>query len=249
MAARPYTRSLHPDDYAFLPHAEPLRQFERSMVAAGIPHREWHEHRLWEYGSMMQQLEDLGISKRAKIIDVGSGGSFFPPYLVTLGYENVTLTDSMKYGDVTGIVSRQRDYYHARIGDVITNLALYDLLLEDMAARPEIGWGDATDKFDVTMCISTIEHVDDHDKAFCELVRITKPGGYIFITSDFFRDVAHWEQSISRHLQVTPYTQQFVEGIPSKFGVEFVGETDLAYRGDFVHNYSFCNVCLRKPNG
>lgn len=248
MASRPYTRSLHPDDYGFLPHAEPLRAFERSMVVEGIPHREWHEHRLWEYGSMMQQLEELGVSKKtAKIIDIGSGGSFFPPYLHCQGYENIALTDSMKYGDVTPIVNRQREYYHAHVGGVITNLPLYDLLLEDMSPRPEIGWGESTGKFDVTMCISTIEHVDDHDKAFCELVRITKPGGYIFITSDFFRDVAHWEQSISRHLQITPYTQPFVRALPVRFGLEFVGEVDLVYCGDFVHNYSFCNVCLRKP--
>jgi ubiquinone/menaquinone biosynthesis C-methylase UbiE len=96
------------------------------------------------------------------------------------------------------------------------------------------------------MCISTIEHVDDHEKAFAELVRITKPGGYIFITSDYFRDLPHYEQSISRHLQVTPYREEFVLALPDRFAVDFVGETDLAYAGDFVHNYSFCNVCLRK---
>src|SRR5258708_4278089 len=125
-------------------------------------------------------------------------------------------------------------------------LSLYSLSLEDMASRMEIGWGGATDKFDVTLCISTVEHVDDHDKAFAELVRVTKPGGYIFITSDYFRDPEHFEQSVSRHLQVTDYNEQFVLNLPRRFDVDFVGETDLGYRGDFVHNYSFCNVCLRR---
>lgn len=247
MAVRPYTRSLHPDDYAFLSHAEPLRQFEREMTAAGVPHREWHEHRLWEYASMMQQLEELGVSRRARIIDVGSGGSFFPPYLVVQGYSNVALTDSMKYGDVTDMVSRQRDYYHARVGDQITNMVLFDLTLEDMSPRPDIGWNGASNAWDVVMCISTIEHVDDHDAAMREMVRVVKPGGYVFITSDYFRDLAHFEQSISRHLQVTPYREDFVLSLPERFGLEFVGETDLRYRGDFVHNYSFVNVCMRKP--
>ena len=114
-------------------------------------------------------------------------------------------------------------------------------------AKPEIGWGGATEKFDVTMCISTIEHVDDHDAAFRELVRITKPGGYIFITSDYFRDIPQWEASPSRHLQVTPYMKDFVLDLPAKFGLAFVGETDFDYRGDFVHSYSFCNIVLRKP--
>jgi hypothetical protein len=82
---RPYTRSLHPDDYGFLPHAGALRAFERELCACGVGHREWHEHRLWEYASMLQQLEELGVPKDATILDVGSGGSFFPPYLATVG--------------------------------------------------------------------------------------------------------------------------------------------------------------------
>lgn len=236
---RPYNRSLHPDDYVFLDlWPETLRAFERGMSSDGVPHREWHEHRLWEYGSILQQLQQLDVDRDAEMIDVGAGASFFDPYLA-LRYPLLCCTDSMKYGDVTNMVEAQRAYYGV-------SLPLYDLPLEDMSARPEIGWGGAQDKFDVTMCISTIEHVDDHDAAMWELVRITKPGGYIFITSDYFRDLAQWEASPSRHLQVTPYMQQTVEQIPKKFGLAFVGETDFAYAGDFVHSYSFVNLCLRK---
>lgn len=235
---RPYTRSLHPDDYGFLPHAEMLRVFEQDMFSRYVPHREWHEHRLWEYASVMQQLEGLSVPQDAEMIDIGAGASFFDPYLA-LRYPRLCCTDSMKYGDVTQMVTAQRAHYGV-------GLPLYDLMLEDMSARQDIGWGGATDKFDVTMCISTIEHVDDHDKAFRELVRITKPGGHIFITSDYFRDLPHFERSVSRHLQVTPYSKEYVLSLPERFMVDFVGETDLDYRGDFVHNYSFCNVCLRK---
>lgn len=228
---RPYTRSLHPDDYAFLPHAEPLRQFERDMVTAGVLHREWHPHRFWEYASIMQQLDELHVPKDAKIIDIGSGGSFFAPYLAGL-YPSLELTDSMKYGDITPDVRAQREHYSVA-------LPLHDLLCEDMSVLP-------SDEFDVVMCISTIEHVDDHDVAMREMVRICKPGGLLFITSDYFRDLAQFEVSVSRHLQVTPYREDYVLALPDKFGLEFVGETDLAYRGDFVHNYSFVNVCMRK---
>jgi SAM-dependent methyltransferase len=228
---RPYTRSLDPADYAFLPHAEPLRVFEAQMCADGVGHRAWHPHRLWEYASMMQQLEELGVQTDAEIIDVGSGGSFFPPYLARL-YPNVTLTDSMKYGDISSDVQSQRNVYNVY-------LPLWDLPCEDMMPIP-----DAT--FDVSMCISTIEHVDDHAAALRELCRITKPGGFIFITSDYFRDHAQWEGSTSKHLQHTAYTKDIVLSLPSQIPVDFVGETDLDYRGDFVQNYSFVNVCLRK---
>lgn len=236
---RPYNRSLHPDDYGFLaiPDAA-LRAFLSDMVARKVPHREWHPHRFWEYASILQQLSDLKVPSTAEMIDVGAGASFFDPFLALL-YPRLCCTDSMKYGDVTPMVAAQRAHYGVE-------LPLYDLMLEDMSPKPQIGWGGATDKFDVTMCISTIEHVDDHDAAMRELVRITKPGGYIFITSDYFRDIPQWEASPLRHLQVTPYMKDFVLELPEKFGLEFVGDADFDYRGDFVHTYSFVNICMRK---
>src|SRR6266496_5179539 len=142
----------------------------------------------------------------------------------------------MDAGAVTQKEAMQRAHYNVA-------LPLYDLLLEDMTPHPQIGWGDAMNKFDVTMCISTIEHVDDHDRALRELARITKPGGLIFITSDYFRDLAQWEASPSHHLQVTPYMEAFVRQIPSMIDADFVGDTDLTYAGDFVHTYSFVNIC------
>lgn len=200
-----------------------------------VPHREWHEHRLWEYGSIMQQIVELDVPWDAKIIDVGSGGSFFPPYLGTVGqHPRISLTDSMKYGDISQDVQAQRVHYGLE-------LPLYDVLCEDMSPLPSDHW-------DVTMCISTIEHVDadKHDDALRELWRITKPGGLIFITSDYFRDLEQFEASPSRHLQFTPYMKDFVLDLPNKIVASFVGDTDLDYRGDFVHSYSFVNICLRK---
>lgn len=236
---RPYTRSLHPDDYGFLAkHDAALHEFLSDMERKKVPHREWHPHRFWEYASIMQQLEELGVPRDAEMIDVGSGASFFDPFLA-LRHPLLCCTDSMKYGDIMPMVAAQRAHYGVA-------LPLYDLLLEDMSPRLEIGWGGATNKFDVTMCISTIEHVDGHDAAMRELIRITKPGGLIFITSDYFRDIPQWEASPSRHLQITPYMEDYVRRIPETFGLDFVGDTDLAYRGDFVHTYSFVNICLRK---
>lgn len=228
---RPYTRSLHPDDYRFLPRVDELRLFQAGMAREGVPHREWHPHRFWEYASVMQQLDELRVPASVEIVDVGAGASFFDPYLA-LHYPKLCEVDSMKYGDVTSMVVAQRAHYGVA-------LPLYDTPCEGLPSE----W---SDRFDVTLCISTIEHVDDHDAAMQELVRITKPGGFVFITSDYFRDIAQWEASPSRHLQVTPYMQAFVESIPERFGMEFIGEQDLAYAGDFVHTYSFCNIAMRK---
>ena len=230
---RPYTRSLHPNDYDHLPAVPELQRFEWEMQQRGVPRREWHPHRFWEYGSILKQLAELEVPNDAQIVDVGAGASFFDPFLA-LRYPNLCEVDSMKYGDVTDMVAAQRAAYGVE-------LPLYDMVCEHLDQFEDA-------RFDVTMCISTIEHVDGHDEAMRELVRITKPGGYVFITSDYFRDAQQWETSASRHLQVTPYTEEYVLSIPGLFGLEFVGETDLPYCGDFVHNYSFVNICLKKPS-
>jgi 2-polyprenyl-3-methyl-5-hydroxy-6-metoxy-1,4-benzoquinol methylase len=183
----------------------------------------------------MQQLEELGIPSDANIVDVGAGASFFDPYLA-LRYPNLCEIDCMMYetaAEQEAMVEAQRRQYGV-------NLPLYNKSIEDLD-------GQFHEEFDVTMCISVIEHVERHDAGFAELVRITKPGGYIFITSDYFRDLPHYDQSVSKHLQVTPYREELVLDFPNRFGIEFVGPTDLAYQGDFVHNYSFVNLCLRKP--
>ena len=49
---RPYTRSLDTQDYQFLTHAASLLAFEAEMLA---PHCLWHEHKIWENASIMQQ--------------------------------------------------------------------------------------------------------------------------------------------------------------------------------------------------
>lgn len=231
---RPYTRSLDPADYVFLPHASRIRAFEAAMTA---PHCVSHEHKLWENASIMQQLEELRVPKHARLLDVGSGGMFFPPYLATEGgYADLSLTDS-NIGIAVQIEAQRVAYDIA--------LPFYALPAEHMASLP-------TDEWDVVMCISAIEHMADHDAALREIWRLTKPGGFIFLTSDYFRSVdgradpQQYAASPYRACQVTPYCKELVLNIPNVIAADFVGETDLDYCGDFVHNYSFCNVCLRK---
>ena len=236
---RPYTRSLDPQDYEFLPHADAIRAFEVAMM---VPHSTSHPHKLWENASIMQQLEELKIPKSAKIIDIGSGGMFFPPYLATIGgYPNLTLTDSMANRDITADIEAQRDAYGIA-------LPLYALGAEDMGILPSDAW-------DVVMCISTIEHItaSRHNDALREICRLTKSGGYIFITSDYFRSDEKGNLNRDQYLaspyragQETPYRKEFVLNLPNIIDAHFVGGTDLDYRGDFVHNYSFVNICLRK---
>jgi ubiquinone/menaquinone biosynthesis C-methylase UbiE len=233
---RPYTRSMDVMDYVVLqPRVTRLSDFESDMVMNDVPYRQGqHPHRLWEYSSILQQLDELRVVKDARILDVGSGGSVLPPFLqVEAGFTDVTLTDSMVGGDISGMVLGQETFYGIR-------QPLLRVPVEKMTVP--------SDEWDVTMCISVIEHVvaDQYQNALRELCRVTKPGGFIFITSDYFRDAEHAATSPFKDVQHTAFTKETVLEIPSIIDVEFVGETDLDYRGDFVHNYSFCNIVLRK---
>jgi SAM-dependent methyltransferase len=239
---RPYTRSLNPTtDYPVLaPWTPGLKDFMGEFARGGVPFRNDHEHRLWEYGSIMQQLTELHVPKTASILDTGSGASYFPPYLkARAGYEGIVVSDSMGYGDITEWLRAQCFFLGITIPLVV-------------APVEHLGLDD--DSFDVTMCISVIEHLpaEQYEAGLRELHRVTKPGGLLFITSDYFRSQAHSLTSPALGMQHTRYDAAKVRAIPKLIDVEWVdngspvGVTDLKYHGDYVNNYSFVNMCLRK---
>lgn len=261
----PYNRALHPDDYehpSLAPHVAALRVFEQRLARTGAPYRKDHQHREWEYGQVIRQLVEQGIVPGAgqvvdvesrergpdrpwapRILDTGSGASYFPPMLKMLGYD-ITVSDSMDYGDTTDWLRRQ----------------CFGLGIEiPLVIAPVQKLGLESDQWDVTMCISVIEHVavDQFAAGLCELVRVTKPGGFIFITSDFFRDEPHALTSPSLGCQHNRFYEHNALGkILDVVGhaVRPVGGADapdsmpqgLRYRGDFVNGHSFVTFCLQK---
>lgn len=233
---RAYTRALDIADYSELaPWVRELSEFEDLLRSRGIPYRKDHEHRAWEYACILRQLRELVITDEVKptILDTGSGGSYFPAYLAYRG-EYVTVSDSMGYGDI------RQSFVEPQERALNIPLPCYAEPVEDLQF--------ANESFDVTLCVSVIEHVDPafYKHALRSLCRVTKPGGYLFITSDYFRDVEQAELSPYRQIQHNLMTEPTVREIPDIIPVRFVGDVDLRYRGDFVNNYSFVNVCLQK---
>lgn len=239
-STRLYNRALHPDDYDQLqPWTAQVLAFESRLRTHGIPFRKDHEHRTWEYANVLQQLEDLGPRRDPNgppiyVLDTGAGGSSLAPLLAERGYR-VIVSDSMAYGDIVDpfIVPQCR----------ALNLHI-PVLNEPVEAMPTITDG----LIDVTLCISVIEHVGEEvfEQGLRELARVTKPGGLIFITSDFFENRQQADDSPFRSIQHTIFTPEFAALLPQLMGAEFVGPYDFRYRGDYVHNYSFVNFCLRK---
>lgn len=236
-----YNRALHTDDYpALLPWSRMVLDFEHEMRSKGIPYRKDHEHRTWEYANVLKQLETLLVGRLKSdvhVLDTGAGGSSLAPLLAVMGYR-VTITDSMAYGDIREAFTEPQ----RRMLNLETNMPVIDEPVEMMASVD-------SESMDVAMCISVIEHVaeDQFLPALRELRRVTKPGGYLFLTSDYFENAEQHTASPYRQIQHTAFTEQLVHEIPALLGVEFVGGADLRYRGDFVHNYSFVNMVFQKP--
>lgn len=233
----PYNRALHPEDYRhpdLAPFIAEVEAFERRLAETGAPFRKDHAHRTWEYANVLRQLQATVGRFPARILDTGSGGSYLPALLATKGYA-VTVSDSMAYGDCTEWVQRQC----LALG---IELPIIAEPVEALASVPDAS-------FDVALCISVIEHVsaDQYLKAWAELARVTKPHGYVMVTSDYFLDHAAWEQSPYKQIQHTAFTAAVVEQFCADFpALELVGGTDLVYRGDWVNNYSFINLCVCK---
>ena len=235
-----YNRSLHTDDYPhLLSWSTEILNFEARLAREGIPYRKDHQHRTWEYANVLRQLEHFGPKRFGEdppmyVLDTGAGGSSLAPLLATKGYR-VIVTDSMAYGDIVeAFIKPQCEALDLHI-PVIT---------EPVERMPIVPDG----LIDVTMCISVIEHVgaEVFEQALKELWRVTKPGGLIFITSDFFECQEQADASPYRQIQHTIFTPEFAERLPDLIDAEFLGPYDFRYRGDFVHNYSFVNFCLRK---
>lgn len=229
-----YNRSLHVDDYNDLARwVNRLKEFEHHLLHNKIPYRKDHEHREWEYASVLQQLDELHIQLGDRILDTGSGGSYLPIYLAKAGYR-VQVSDSMAYGDIV-------EYF------LIPQCLSLGL---EVPVRPDPveSLSYPNDSFDVSLCISVIEHVseDRYHQALRELYRVTRPGGYIFITSDFFRDIGHADKSPFREIQHNLMTPESVMNIPSIIPVSYVGEQDFTYKGDWVNGYSFVNMCFQR---
>ena len=189
---------------------------------------------------MLLQLDELlnPVTGIRRVLDTGSGASILPVVLRTNGWK-VDVSDSMDYGDITDWVTKQSRALNIE-------LPLIKAPVQNLA-------GVHDDTYDATLCISVIEHLAQEHfiTGLAELFRVTKPGGYVMLTSDYFAGREDWEQSPFKSIQhnvFTPHnTEALLTHLETMGDAEVVGGKDLTFRGDFVNNYSFVNLCLRKP--
>lgn len=134
------------------------------------PLRTWS--RVWEYPYVYYHLKSWKNKKKNKllrVVDVGSGVTFFPFSVARLGY-HVTCIDC-------DFICK-RDLERA-IQLVQTNPGIVDFKLTDGVTLP-LKDGEA----DAVYCISVLEHIQCFEKTIKEIARILRPGGLLLLTID-----------------------------------------------------------------
>jgi 2-polyprenyl-3-methyl-5-hydroxy-6-metoxy-1,4-benzoquinol methylase len=133
--------------------------------------------RIWEYPFVYNEIIRKSAGRKVKLLDVGSGVTFFPYSLTKMGHD-VTCTDIDYICEI--------DYQKANqtLVDVCKSV---DFKLITGANLP---FDD--NSFDMVYCISVLEHIPDWMNTLSEMHRVLAIGGNLILTIDI--DISNKDQ-------------------------------------------------------
>ncbi len=140
------------------------------------------EHHWWYRGRrrvIRAELDRLPLPAGARVLDAGCGSGR-------------TLQELVDYGEVHGIeldpeaaaLARERGHGEVRVGRL-----------------EELPWADAS--FDLVTCLDVIEHTEDDHVTLAELLRVTRPSGFMLVTVPAYQ--ALW----SRHDEANHHYRRY----------------------------------------
>jgi SAM-dependent methyltransferase len=260
------SRTLRMEDYDEL--KVEVSYVDKIQLVCGPPHGGQHTHRRWEYALALRALKEWRTSRadwcsdeNLKIADFGCGIGLWSPMCLALGH-HVSMFEVWVYGNEETYAQMQM----AKVMDAfpivgqgweMIHRPLCELVAEDKG------------RFDAAFCISTLEHIGEYQRAFRDLCDSVKPGGLLFMTTDFADTpghtttsgqmyTCHWMRpqgmwTVERYKELISLGEE--RGF-SLFGIEWPG-TMLVKRFDYpfteahriVSNHGFASLVLRKNNG
>lgn len=183
----------------------------------------------WDQWLLAQLLEENFVDRQSKILDLGCGDCCTLEFLSALGFH-----------DLHGIdlnIKAESSNYRLYQGNIT-----------------ETSFSDSS--FDVAVSISVIEHGVDLNGFFREAYRILKPGGLLFVTTDY------WQDKISIDISIQPFglswtvfsgaeienaiglakTHGFV--LPENHRIPACCDTPVSW---YEKNYTFLALTFQKP--
>ena len=146
-----------------------LRRYALKWVSD--PLHQWS--RRWEYPFVLDRLEPcLQAGKPSRILDAGSGVTFFPYYLAS-EYPGAEIDCCDQDESFAEIFNRINGKAERRV----------DFVCAGLSSMP---YSDS--HFDSIYCISVLEHTADFPAIIRELHRVLKPGGKLIVTFDLSLD-------------------------------------------------------------
>ena len=219
------SKALEPSDYEAL--GPGLRAAYHSLAwcqGMGVPIALPHEHRMWEYASVLTALKDV---EPGRVLDVGSGNSLLGPAMCITFSHHVTEIDPSPNTRaarvaLAGLLADRGYEFHP------TDLVHFDALDET---------------FDVVTSISVMEHLPDEEQeeSWHHLVRLLRPGGLLLATVDYGEEGRPWENDSDRGTRFTKTRLEEILAVLVKAGIHFEG-IDTAYTGDQVFDYTFFRI-------
>lgn len=122
-------------------------------------------------------LDNYLDSKESRILDAGCGTGLVGEVLTDIGYRKV---DAFDYCGEMLDVAKRKDVYE-------------DVFQADLNRLADV----EENTYDASVCVGTFTYAHVGPKGFDELIRITKPGGYVCFT---VRDGAYQEYDYRRHM-------------------------------------------------
>lgn len=187
-----------------------------------------HPIRRWEYAMALYAIQEWqrGVGKAGPLIaDVGGAGSQFWQLLTAVTRERIVSIDP------ANVPTSAEAYTHPYVGTV-----------EEYAVDNYHG------QFDVLSCISVIEHVVDLRPFFRACHMLLKPGGLLFLTTDYWDadgpDVAHFHWM--RHRIYNAERIRRLVCTLRELGFASLGKANWNYPGNQLYDYSVASLAVTR---
>ena len=144
-----------------------LANYSRKWVAD--PLHQWS--RQWEYPFVFKKILEYTSgypSSNIKILDAGSGMSFFP-YFISSNIDNAKITCCDSDSSLKDIFSNVVHHSKSQV----------DFIIDDIGKIPY-----KENTFDIIYCISVLEHTENFEQIIREFKRLLKYNGILIVTFD-----------------------------------------------------------------